>query len=221
LKGLCFICLGWAFSVHADVFWRRPADLPGTWSRAYETPFESQGHEGTLTLYGTRDTLDQIESALRLQHGDSLLWMPGEIMAWAVAVRQGRIFRYLVQPRPNGEHWIALFDSRLAGAPEPGEEVTRHELRKLPAPVGGKPTFYSLDKGNQSAIEISEVPGSPEGALISLGQRLEDAGWTPSPVNTGGFRMYVKGKSVAFLGSHAGKDGITRVLRLHKPLGVQ
>ena len=142
-------------------------------------------------------------------------------MAWALSVQDGRIFRYLIQPQPRGDRWIALFESELSTAPPPGASPDRHQLTKLPSPVGGIPTFYSHDKGNQTSVEVSEVPGSPDGALLSMGQQLESSGWTPSPANTGGFRMYVKGKSVAFLGSHLGKDGITRVLRLHKPLGVQ
>jgi hypothetical protein len=210
-----------SLGLQADVFWRRPADLPGTWQRAYTSPFSSQGHEGTVTVYGTQDGLNQIGAALRDRHGESLVWMPGEQMAWAIAMQNNRLIRYLIQPTLNGDYWIAAFESDARTAPPPGTKPPQHQLRDLPAPLGGIPSFYSYDAGNQTAVEISEVAASPEGALISMSQQLESAGWAPSPINTGGFRMFAKGNEVAFLGAHQGKDGITRLLRLHKPLGVK
>ncbi len=216
LMGMIF-----ALTVSADVFWRWPAGLPETWQQMYSSPFESQGHRGTLTVFTADGRLQGIEAALRNRHPDSLIWMPGEVMAWAVAVEGRSLQRYLVQPRPNGEWWIAAFESDLRTAPASGTRPDRHQLRDLPAPAGGTPAFHSHDAGNRASVEISEVAASPSGALTSLSRQLQDAGWTPSPVNTGGFRMFVKGNSVAFLGAHEGKDGITRVLRLHKPLGVK
>lgn len=208
--------------VRADVFWRRPTALPGSWEHGYTSPFESQGHQGTVSVYGTADRLPEIEASLRERHGDRLVWMPGEVMAWALAIERNRLYRYLIQPRPGGDQWIAVFESDARTAPDPGTPpVAGHQLTSLPAPAGGLSTFYSHDAGNEATVEISEVAASPDGALTSLAQRLKESGWSPSPVNTGGFQMFTKGNQVALLGAHRGKDGITRVLRLHKPLGVK
>lgn len=222
MKKVLFMGVGLLLlTLQAEVFWRRPIDLPGSWQQAYTSPFESQGHQGTMTVYGTSDTFDQIENALRHLHGDSLVWMPGEVMAWALATDGKRLYRYLIQPRSNRAHWIACFESDVRTAPPPGTKPTRHQLRDLPVPAGARPSFYSYDAGNKAAVEISEVAASPEGVLLGLSKQLERAGWKPSPVNTGGFRMFAKGNSIAFLGAHRGKDGVTRILRLHKPLGMK
>jgi len=213
------LCIG--LYVSADVFWRQPADLPGSWQTAYTSPFASQGHEGTVTIYGTSDSLIQIGSTLRNLHGDRLMWMPGEVMAWAVAVEGTSLYRYLIQPRLNGEFWIAGFESDVRTAPAPGTLPSTHQLRDLPIPAGAIPTFYTYDKGNEAALEISEVLASPEGALLGLSEKMESRGWTPSPINTGGFRMFAKGQRIALIGVQQGKDGRTRILRLHKPLGVK
>ncbi len=214
-----FICLG--SLTWADVFIRQPADIPGTWQRMYSSPLRLQNAKGELTLYHASDSLRLIEISLRNRHGDHLAWVAGEVMAWAMAIQDGWLNRYLVQPLPEGGFWIAEYRQPLRSAGSPGDLPDRHQLKELPVLPQSEPTFYSYDEGNQLSVEISTCNSSPEAALETLSQIVERDGWKPSPVNTGGFQAFVRGEKVAFLGAQRGKDGITRILRLHKPLGVK
>lgn len=207
--------------VVADVFLRQPADIPGTWQRMYHSPMRLQNSKGELTLYHATDNLRLIEISLRNRHGEDLAWVQGEVMAWAMAVQDGWLHRYLVQPLPEGGFWISHYRQPLRSAGSPGDPPDRHQLRELPPLPQSEPTFYSYDEGNQLSVEISTCSASPESALATLSQLVESDGWKPSPVNTGGFQVFVRGEKVAFLGAQRGKDGITRILRLHKPLGVK
>ena len=208
-------------SVYAEVFWKHPASGAASWQTAYTTPYTLQGQHGTLSVLSATDSLEQIHHALTEQHGDRLVWFPGDGAAWAMALDHSTLVRYLIQPLPSGAWWITKFESNTQTAPPPFSLPTKHQLNDLPIPAGAIPSFYSHDEGNEVQVEISEVSASPQGALRDLSDKLENAGWTPSPTNTGGFAMFVKGKRVAFLGAKAGKDGRTRILRLHKPLGVK
>lgn len=207
--------------VSADVFLRQPADMPGTWQRAYQAPLRLQNGKGELELFQSLDSLNRIESTLRKQHGDDLAWVAGEVMAWAMAVQDGWLYRYLVQPQPHGGFWIVCYRQPLRSAGKPGDTPSRHQLRDLPALPQSTPAHYSYNEENKVAVEISETSSSPETALATLAREIEADGWTPSPVNTGGFQIFVRGENVAFIGAQRGKDGVTRILRLHKPLGVK
>lgn len=142
-------------------------------------------------------------------------------MAYGLAIEKGWLIRYLVQPLPNSGYWIVKFRQPLRRAGKPGEAPKKHQLTDLPTLPQSTPTFYSHDAGNKVSVEISEWAGNPVSALEILSKRVISDGWTPSPANTGGFRVFIRGKKVAFLGAHRGKDGRTRILRLHKPLGVK
>jgi len=202
----------------AKVFWRTPVDLADSWNLAYSTTVRINHTKGDLNVYSTSGTLREIEALLRDRHGDRLAWIPGEVSAWALARRDGMRYRYLVQPLPDGGYWISCLQR-----PAETEEArpARHRLKDIPSFPQSDPTFYSLDEGNQVAIEISTTPASPAAALDLLSGMMETEGWTPSPLNTGGMRMFLRGNRVALLGAQRGSDGITRVLRLHKPLGVK
>lgn len=213
------ICAG--LRVMGDVFLRQPADLPGSWQQMYQSPLRLQNSKGELTLYHSADPLRLIEISLRNRHGDALAWVSGEVMAWAMAIQEGWLTRYLVQPLPEGGFWITQFRQPMRSAGSPGEALGRHQLKDLPSLPQSEPTFYSFDEGNQLSVEISTCAGSPEDALATLADMVARDGWKPSPVNTAGFQTFVRGKKVAFLGAQRGKDGITRILRLHKPLGVK
>lgn len=218
---LTLLLLCSASLVSARVFWRQPASLPQSWNRAYSAPVRLQNGKGQFETFVSRDSLDQIETRLRDQHGEDLVWVPGEIMAWGMALSDGWLTRYLVQPLPDGGFWIARLHQPERQAGAPGEKPHRHQLKDLPVYPQSEPSFYSHDEDNQLTVEISECNASPEAALHTMARLVEAAGWSPSPVNTGGFQVFVKGDRVAFLGAQRGKDGITRILRLHKPLGVE
>lgn len=206
----------------ARVFWRQPVDLPSGWTRAYASEVDLQNGGGGLQVFSTPDRLEGVEARLRSLHGDNLAWIPGEVMAWALAVEDGWVYRYLAQPLPDGAgFWVTVLRQPARRAGKPGEEPRRHQLKALPAYPQSQPTFYSHDAGNRLTVEISRTGGAPEAALDILSEMLEADGWQASPGNTGGFRMFVRRDRVAFLGARRGKDGFTRVLRLHKPLGVK
>ncbi|MDF3129709.1 hypothetical protein P0Y35_10930 [Kiritimatiellaeota bacterium B1221] len=205
----------------ADVFLRQPANIPASWARAYHTPLRLQNGKGELEVFRSYDALDLIGTSLENRHGDQLVWVAGEITAWAIAIQDGWITRYLVQPLPDGGFWILSFRQSLREAGKPGEAPSKHQLKDLPALPQSTPGHYSLNEDNQMAVEISETFLSPETALQTMAQLIEADGWSPSPINTGGFQVFIRGEKVAFIGAERGKDGITRILRLHKPLGVK
>ncbi|MEX2382441.1 MAG: hypothetical protein WD490_08660 [Opitutales bacterium] len=218
---LLFLLLCPATLVSARVFWRQPASLPQSWDRAYSAPVRLQNGKGQFDTFISRDALPEIETRLREEHGEDLVWLAGEVMAWGMALTDGWLTRYLVQPLPDGGFWIARLHQPERQAGKPGDKPDRHQLKDLPVYPQSKPSFYSHDEGNQLTVEISECTAGPEAALQTLARMVEEAGWSPSPVNTGGFQVFVRGDRVAFLGAKRGKDGITRILRLHKPLGVE
>ena len=207
--------------VSAEVFLRQPANIPQSWERAYRAPFHLQNSKGELEIYRSEDSLDLIHIALQNRHGEDLAWVAGEVMAWAMAIQDGWLTRYLVQPLPEGGFWITSFRQPLRDAGKPGDEPSRHRLRQLPVLPQSSPTYYSFNEENKLGVEISATPSSPESALNTLAQMIVSDGWTPSPLNTGGFQTFIRGNNVAFIGAQRGKDGQTRILRLHKPLGVK
>ncbi len=214
--------LSLATPLQAKVFWRTPATLPDSWTRAYQSPVKLQEGEGELEVFGSSDSLRQIEARLKDQHGDNLAWMPGENVAWAMAIEQGRLYRYLVQPRPHGEgFWVMVVEQRLAEAGKPGQKPQQHQLKEVPAYPASQPSFYNFTEENQTAIEVSVHPGEPGAILEGLSMQLEADGWNASPTNTGGFRMFIKRDEVAVISANRSKDGLSRIVRLHKRLGVK
>jgi len=209
--------------LHARVYWRQPVDVPGSWAKAYESPIRLQRGEGDLHVFVTGDRLSSVEVHLRKLHGDELTWFSGEVMAWGMAIEDGMLYRYLVQPRPpeDGGYWVVALSQKMGEAGKPGQEPARHQLTELPRLPNSRPTFYSLAEDTKMQVEVSSTPSSPAAALDQLTQMLTSDGWQASPANTGGFRMFVRRDQVALLGANRGKDGQTRVLRLHKPLGVK
>jgi len=209
--------------LEAEVFWRHPADIPGNWARAYQTDVRLQNGSGELAIYISGDRLSGVEAYLRGLHGDHLSWYSGDVMAWGMAIEDGLLYRYLVQPRPEpqGGFWITALTQPVREAGRPADSPRTHQLNDLPTLPQSTPTFYSKDEGNQTEVEISETVANPASALDQLSTRIVEEGWQPSPANLGGFRMFVRRDRVAFVGAHRGKDGRTRVLRLHKPLGVR
>ena len=208
-------------SLPADVFLRQPAGVPQEWQRAYSAPFRLQNSKGDLELYHSEDPLVGIETALKSRHGDALAWVAGELMAWGLVIEKGWLIRYLVQPLPDGGSWIVRYKQPVRSAGKPGDTPKKHLLKELPVYPQSKPSFYSHDEGNRVSLEVSESTSSPQAALQTLSEMIINDGWTPSPLNTGGFQVFVRGEKVAFLGAQRGKDGVTRILRLHKPLGVK
>jgi len=211
------------FPGQADVFWRQPADLPQGWTRAYAAPVRVQEGKGDMQVFATADRIEQIGEQLRREHGESLAWMPGENVAWALALEKGWLHRYLVQPRPPGEggFWVIALRQRVSEAGKPGKAPTAHQLKDLPVFPQSTPTFFSLDEGNQLALEVSSTSAEPNAVLEQLSQSMTAQGWQASPANTGGFRLFVRKDRVAAISASRAEDGFTRVLRLHKPLGVE
>jgi len=204
----------------ARVFWRQPAVQPREWNSAYQAPIRLQEGRGEIQVWSTADTLAGIKATLENTYGDDLRWMPGEVMAWGLVRRNGILLRYLIQPLPEGGHWITQVRQSERNAGRPGQRPRSHRLSEIPVLPSSVPTFYSMDEGNGQQVEISETSRSPQSVLDEMASRLADAGWHPSPVNTGGFQLFVRGESVAMLMAARQSDGITRLLRLHKPAGV-
>jgi hypothetical protein len=216
---LCGLCLA---PLRAEVFWRQPGGLPSEWQRAYASPVKLQDGEGDMDLFATGGTLAQIEARLRKQHGDSLAWMAGENVAWALALADGWLYRYLVQPQPEGAgFWVMALRQREKNAGRPGAAPRKHQLRDIPVFPHSEPTLYVKDEGNHLAVEISMTPAAPAAVLDQLGESLKADGWVESGVSTGGLRWFLRRDRMALLTAQQGPDGNTRVLRLHKPIGVQ
>ncbi len=209
--------------MNARVYWRQPVDVPGEWARAYQSPIRLQRGKGDLNVFVTGQGLKNVEAHLRNLHGDALSWVPGEVMAWGMAIEDGVLYRYLVQPRPpeDGGFWVVALSQPVRQAGKPAQDPERHQLTELPRLPNSRPTFYSHAEDTHVQVEISVTPASPDAALDQLSDMLQGDGWQASPANTGGFRMFVRRDRVALVGANTGKDGQTRVLRLHKPLGVK
>ncbi len=214
---------GLALSVlRAEVFWRHPGGLPAEWQRAYASPVRLQDAGGDMELFATGGSLAQIEARLRKQHGDSLAWMGGENVAWALALADGWLYRYLVQPQPRGEgFWVMALRQRERDAGRPGAAPRKHQLREIPVFPHSEPTLFVKDGGNGLAVEISLTPAAPASVLDQLGESLKADGWVDGGVASGGLRWYMRRDRIALLTAQRGPDGNTRVLRLHKPIGVQ
>lgn len=209
-------------SAGADVFQRHPGGIPADWTRAYEAPVQLQNSRGDLQWFATDGSLQSIHNRLLGWHGDALAWMPGENVAWGLALEDGWLTRYLVQPRPRGEgFWILVLKQREREAGRPGESPRRHQLRDVPVFAHSEPTLFVKDDGTHLALEVSTTPAAPGAVLDQLTDQMKSDGWQESPANTGGLRWFLKRDRVALISANIGKDGITRILRLHKPLGVQ
>lgn len=210
-----------AGSVSAQVFWRRPRNVPGDWSQGYETNVRVQQGRGEFRMFSVDGSMAQIHQDLYRRHGDSLVWMPGDHVAWGMSLQNGWLTRYLVQPNAETEgFWVFELRQRENEAGRPGAKPVQHQLRALPAFPQSDPSFYSLDEGTQMAVEVSTTYAPPDAVLDHLSSALSGQGWQASPLNTGGMRMFVRRDQVAFVSATRGKDGQTRVVRLHKPLGV-
>lgn len=206
----------------AQVFWRRPAAPPSAWQQAYDAPVRLQEGSGNAALFGVEGSLRQIENDLRARHGENLVWMPGEHVAWGLAMESGMLHRYLVQPRPEAEHyWVLHTRQREREATPPGKQPGQHQLTDLPALAGSQPTFYTKDEDNHLAVEVSMSLANPGSALEQLSDALQQDGWVASPTNTGGMRLFIQRDQLAILSATPGADGFTRIVRLHKPLGVE
>ncbi len=207
--------------VSAQVFWRRPAPH-SAWQRGYEAPVRLQEGRGDTQLYAVKGSLHQIRAELENKHGHSFAWMGGENVAWALAVENGRVHRYLVQPRPEADEWWVLHvDQRQRDAGRPGQKPRKHQLTDVPAFPNSSPTFYTRDEDNLLAVEISRTPVPPEAVLEQLSGTLRAEGWVASPTNVGGMQMFIQRDQMAILSAKKGADGHTRVVRLHKPLGLE
>ena len=205
----------------AQVFWRRSAGPPSAWQQAYDAPIRLQEGSGNTSLYGVEGSLRQIENDLRARHGDDLVWMRGGNVAWGLALENGMLHRYLVQPRPEADLWWVLHTrQREREATRPGRQPARHQLTDIPSLAGSQPAFYTRDEDNRLALEVSKTLATPDSALDQLSNALQQDGWVASPTNTGGMRIFIQRDQVAILGANRAADGFTRVVRLHKPLGV-
>lgn len=203
----------------AQVFWRRPRSTPGDWTRACHTPVRLQETRGDTELFAVTGSLPQIEHDLRARHGNDLLWMPGDVTAWALARSPGTLHRYLIQPQPHpGAYWVTALHQPLDSLPPPAARPRTHQLRDLPAYPNSQPDFFLQNDTNRLTLEISITPAPPELVLHHLDRALLDDGWAPSPANLGGMRLYLRGDTLALLSASQSPDGATRVIRLHKPL---
>jgi hypothetical protein len=213
----CWLLLTLGTSAQARVFWKRPADIPEGWTRAHASDVRLQSQQGKMEIFVTPDSLQGVETVLRKLHGEDLVWVPGEVMGWGLAIQDGWMTRYLVQPLPESAgFWILSLRQPLRGTPPPGTSPSRHQLKAVPPYPQSVPTFFSEEADTRVRVEISQTTASPEAVLESLSERVRGAGWTPSPVNTAGFRTFTRGEEIAMLSAQLGKDGTTRILRLHK-----
>ena len=203
----------------AQVFWRRPRALPVEWARGFQAPFRLQEGRGETELFAVEGSLTDIEHDLRGRHGDDLAWMAGENVAWAVALTQGELHRYLIQPQPDlSGFWVVSMRQRVSEAGRPGIPPEKHQLRELPAFPQSQPSFFTRNEDSRMALEVSVTFAPPESVIEQLDAALQGDGWTPAPTNLGGMRMYFRREHLAILSANRDKEGTTRVVRLHKPL---
>jgi len=206
----------------AQVFQRRPRMLPGDWTRGFRAPFRLQEGRGEAELFAVDGSLADIEHDLRARHGNDLAWMPGEHVAWAVALTRGELHRYLIQPQPDlSGFWVVSMRQRVSEAGRPGVPPESHQLRELPVFPQSRPGFYTQNQDSGMSLEVSVSFAPPESVLLQLDDALQGDGWTPSPLNLGGMRMYFRRENMAILSAMRDKEGTTHVVRLHKPLGVR
>ena len=71
------------------------------------------------------------------------------------------------------------------------------------------------------ALEISSTASPPGSVLDSLETSLKADGWQAALPTESGSRMFMKRNRIALITAQRSQDGFTRVLRLHKPLGVK
>jgi len=205
-----------------QVFWRRPRALPGEWTRGIQAPFRLQEGRGDLELFAVDGSLADIEQDLRARHGDDLAWMPGEHVAWAVALSRGELHRYLIQPQPDlSGFWVVSMRQRVSEAGRPGIPPESHQLREIPAFPQSQPSFFTQNEDTRMSLEVSVTFARPESVIRQLDEALRGDGWTPAPTNLGGMRMYFRRDHLAIVSANRDKEGTTRVVRLHKPSGVR
>lgn len=202
-----------------QVFWRRPRAVPADWTRGMQAPIRLQEGRGDMALYAVEGSLAEIEHDLRARHGGELAWMPGQHVAWAVALSQGELHRYLVQPQPdlNG-FWVVSVRQRVAEAGRPGGVPSTHQLRQLPVFPQSRPSFFTRNEDSRMAVEVSVTPAPPESVIAQMDDAMRSGDWVPAPTNTGGMRMYFRGDDLAMISANRDREGTTRVVRLHKPL---
>jgi hypothetical protein len=206
----------------AQVFWRRPGILPGDWTRGYRAPVRLQEGRGEMELFAVEGSLAQIEHDLRQKHGEDLAWMPGQHVAWAVALSGGELHRYLIQPQPDlSGFWVVSMRQRISEAGRPGVPPESHQLRELPAFPQSQPSFFTHNRDTGTALEVSVTFAPPESVIHQLDAALQSDGWTPAPTNVGGMRMYFRRDHLAILSANRDNEGTTRVVRLHKEQGVR
>lgn len=219
---LLALSLAGVLAAPAQVFWRRPAGVGRGWRTAREAPVRVQEGRGDARMFAVEGTMRQIEADLRARHGDGFAWRAGENVAWGVAMERNRLHRYLVQPLPEGRgFWVLHLEQSAREAGKPGQRPTRHQLREMPHFPQSEPRFFTRDESNLFTMEVSATPSPPQAVLEQMDGLMRGEGWLPSPLNTSGMRMYIRRDQMAMLGAVRGKDGLTRVTRLHKPLGVE
>ena len=219
-RQFALLCLVFAGGLGtAQVFWRRPRVMPGSWVRGIQAPFRLQEGRGDMELFAVEGSLRDIELDLVERHGEDLAWMAGEHVAWAVALVGGELHRYLIQPQPDGVgFWVLSLRQRFSEAGRPGTPPEKHQLRELPAFPQSQPSFFTRNEDSRMALEVSVTFAQPESVIEQLDAAMQADGWTPAPTNLGGMRMYFRREHLAMLSANRDREGTTRVVRLHKPL---
>lgn len=205
-----------------EVYWRQKHSLPPGWVRAYHVPAELSQGKGELSVYAVDGGISAALASLETMHGAAFTAFPGESAAWGLALPEGWVLRYVLCAHPREEKTLVTRVAqreRDAGAPTGRPE--RHQLQELPHYIGSKPSYYLKDGGTQMAVEISVTPAPAFAVLNSMRSSMESVGWLEAfPVN-GGMAWYMKRGELALVSAQKSGDGTTRVLRLHKPIGVK
>ena len=216
------VLCGWAAVAQADVYWRQKHSTPAGWTRAYHVPADLTHGKGEVSVFSAEGDVPSVLDAIHELHGDSFAAFPGEEAAWGVAMPEGWLLRYFLQRHPKQDTvLVTRVAQKKKEAGAPGESPQRHQLRDLPAYAGSRPTYYLKDGGTQMAVEISTTSAPPAAVLSSMRSSMDAAGWTESLPGEGGLAWYMRKGALGLITAQRSPDGFTRVLRLHKPLGVK
>lgn len=210
----------------AKVYWRTKSDVPQGWKRAYHANVELNNGKGTVSMYGTiENTMQEALKILVEMHGEKGHFSSDEEMAWGFAIEDGILYRYLLQLGEGDMILITCIQQNAKKVGKPGQLPHQHQLKKVPTAAGSFPTYYMKDQHTQMATEISASYQSPSSVMETLGDELLSKGWLetlpPGEDEDHAMRWFIKRNEMILISARRTDDGATRILRVHKPLGVE
>lgn len=206
----------------ADVFLRERRDLPPGWTHAYQTEVILNHGKGLVQVLHADTGLLQVVDRLKKLYGDRFVGSASQEIAWGFVIEGEWVMRYFLQQDPEqGGTVITRVQQKRSEAGAPGADPTTHQLKEIPPLPGSEPTYFFKDADTLMAMEISTCRQTPSSALDTMESVLVQAGWQKGLPGEGGMLWYMKQDRLALVSAQKSDDGFTRVLRLHKPIGVK